>query len=94
MKKVIVSILCSAVLLSTIGGVIAQAEEVSFEENTPIEQVQTINDRQVQGRSGTINGIYYRFVLKTGKAKPPVHFNGMWLVATATHNGVNYGYYR
>lgn len=39
MKKVIVSILCSAVLLSTIGGSIAQAEEVNSENNIEISEV-------------------------------------------------------
>lgn len=94
MKKVIVSAFCSVILLSTLGGAVTQASELAFanEENTSL--LQSIGSEGIQSRSGYINGIYYRVMIRTGNIKPRPFFNGMRLVSTMRNNGVYYGYYR
>ncbi|MBO0488533.1 hypothetical protein [Vagococcus fluvialis] len=95
MKKVIVSAFCSVVLLGTLGGAVAQASELPFanEENTSLLQ-SVVRSEGIQSRSGYINGIYYRVMIRTGNVKPRPFFNGMRLVSTMRNNGVYYGYYR
>ena len=91
MKKVIVSVLCSAVLLSTIGGVIAQAEEVKLEDNAPIEQLQStvrVKTRDV------INGKYYRFTAVFTGIAPKYYKGGIKIHQVKNHQGLWIGYYR
>lgn len=94
MKKVIVSALCSAVLLSTIGGAAAQANELSSANGESTSLIQSVGREGLQSRSGYINGVYYRVMIRTGNVKPRPFFNGMRLVSTMRNNGVYYGYYR
>lgn len=94
MKKIIVSAFCSVVLLSAFGSTVALADEIITNNLQNTSLVDPVNSKEIQNSPGYINGIYYRFYLKTGGVKPPKRFNGMWLVATAIHNGSYYGYYR
>lgn len=94
MKNVIVSAFCSVVLLSTIGGAVVQANELSFTEEESSSLLQSVGSEGIQSRAGYINGIYYRFMINTGKNYSRPYFSGMRLVSVMNNNGVYYGYYR
>jgi len=91
MKKIIVSAFCSAILLSTLGGAIAQAEEINFEDNAPIEQLQSADNMLARG---VINGKYYRFTAVFKGYAPNVYRGGVKVHQVKNHQGLWIGYYR
>ena len=91
MKKVIVSAFCSAVLLSTLGEAIAQAEKVNFENNASTEQFQAVS----MGPSrGVINGKCYRFKAIFKNYAPNYYQDGIKVHQVKNHQGLWIGYYR
>ncbi|MGX7025951.1 hypothetical protein [Vagococcus hydrophili] len=91
MKKIIVSMFCSTVLLSTLGSSIAHAEEVTLKPDIAIEALQSVNIEQTRG---TINGKYYRFTAVFKNVPPYKYRGGTKVHHVRNHQGLWIGYYR
>lgn len=90
----LVGMLCSSILFTgLVGGLKVSASEVDNNKENSIEIIEK-SDNLKPTRAGTINGVYYRVMIRTGNVKPRPIFNGMRLVLTQRNNGVYYGYYR